>query len=160
MPIALDGLDRRILDVIQHDSSASNEVLADRLAASRSVVQRRIRRMREAGIIHSEIVVLATAQLPASMTFIVEVELVQERVDLLDEFRQSMQRIDAVQQCYYVTGRGDFVLIVTAPDMEAYEALTRRVFTENPNIRRFATNVVVDAVKVGLFRPMEQNANT
>lgn len=158
MPIALNDLDLRLLDAIQRDASASNDMLAERLTTSRSAVQRRLRRMREAGLIDAEITVLNSNRLPTSMTFIVEVELVQERIDLLDEFRRSMQRIDAVQQCYYVTGRGDFVLIVTAPDMKAFEALTRRVFTENPNIRRFATSVVVDTVKVGLFRPMEQDS--
>lgn len=154
MPIALDDLDRRLLEALQRDASVSNDVLAERLATSRSAVQRRLRRIREAGVIGAEIAVLSPVRLPASMTFIVEVELVQERIDLLDTFRRSMQGIDAVQQCYYVTGRGDFVLVITAPDMNAFEALSRRVFTENPNIRRFTTSVVVDTVKVGLFRSL------
>lgn len=92
--------------------------------------------------------------LGAQMTFVVEVELERERVDLLDEFRRSVTALEEVQQCYYVTGRADFILIVMADDMPSYERFTRRVFTENPNIRRFHTNVVVDRVKVGLSVPI------
>ncbi|UUP16333.1 Leucine-responsive regulatory protein [Nitratireductor thuwali] len=88
------------------------------------------------------------------MTFIVEVELERERIDLLDEFRRSMARLEEVQQCYYVTGHTDFILIVMAKDMASYEMFSRRIFTENPNIRRFHTNVVVDQVKIGLSVPI------
>jgi len=154
MPIDLDPLDRRLLDAFQRDATQSNEALADRLGTSRSVIQRRMKRLPKAGLVHSEIAVLAAGKLRGAMTFIVEVELVHERVDLLDAFRRRVLAIDEVQQCYYVTGRGDFVLVVTAADMNAFQALARRLFTKDPNVRRFETNVVVDAVKVGLFRPV------
>ena len=88
------------------------------------------------------------------MTFVVEVALERERIDLLDAFRKTMLRHDEVQQCYYVTGDVDFILIVHAQDMRAYEAFSRRIFSENPNIRRYATHVVVDRVKVGLRVPL------
>ena len=88
------------------------------------------------------------------MTFVVEVELERERVDLLDEFRRSMAALAGVQQCDTLIGHTDFVLIVAADDMASYERFSRRVFTENLNIRRFHTNVVVDRVKVGLAVPI------
>lgn len=59
-----------------------------------------------------------------------------------------------VQQCYYVTGTADFILVVTAEDMESYEEFTRITFFEDPNVRSFQTNVVMDSVKVGLSVPM------
>ena len=88
------------------------------------------------------------------MTFIVEVGLERERTDLLDEFRRSMLALDEVQQCYNVTGHTDFILIVTAADMTAYEEFSRQVFTDNPNIWRFHSNVVVNRVKAGLQVPL------
>lgn len=88
------------------------------------------------------------------MSFIVEVELERERTGLLDEFRRSMLALDDVQQCCYVTGHTDFILIVTSADMAAYEEFSRPVFTHNPNIRRFHSNVVVNRVKSGLRVPL------
>ncbi len=88
------------------------------------------------------------------MTFLVEVEIERERVDLLDEFRRSIQRLEEVQQCYYVTGASDFVLVVVTKDMDSFEMLSRRVFTENPNIRRFETKVVVGRVKASMRIPL------
>ncbi|TIO55284.1 MAG: Lrp/AsnC family transcriptional regulator, partial [Mesorhizobium sp.] len=59
-----------------------------------------------------------------------------------------------VQQCYYVTGEADFILVVTVATMADYEALTRRLFFENNNVRRFRTFVAMDRVKVGLEVPV------
>lgn len=156
MPTDLDAADRRLLDVLQDDNRLSAERIAERIGSSRSAVQRRLARLRAAGVIAGDVAVLDADAVGGLMTFVVDVELERERIDLLDDFRRSVLAIDEVQQCYYVTGRSDFALVITARDMNAYEALTRRLFTENPNIRRFATSVVVDRVKVGMKVPLSQ----
>jgi Lrp/AsnC family leucine-responsive transcriptional regulator len=40
--------------------------------------------------------------------------------------------------------------------MEDYERFTRDTFFENTNVRSFQTNVVMDAVKVGILVPAQQ----
>ena len=59
-----------------------------------------------------------------------------------------------VQQCYYVTGEADFILICTARDMQDFEALTHRLFFEDSNVRRFRTSVSMERTKVGLSLPI------
>ena len=150
----LDDIDRAILRTLQQNSRLTVEALGDLVGTSRASAQRRVQALRKSGAIATEIAVIDPRVVGAQMTFVVEVTLERERVDLLDEFRRSMAALEEVQQCYYVTGHADFVLIVLAKDMPSYESFTRRVFTENPNIRRFHTNVVVDRVKVGLAVPI------
>lgn len=154
MPNALDATDKRLLEVLQRNNRLSADELGERIGVSRSSVQRRMKRFRDEGIIEADISVLSPKAVGRPMTFIVEVELERERTDLLDEFRRSMLALDDVQQCYYVTGHTDFILIVTAADMAAYEEFSRQVFTDNPNIRRFHSNVVVNRVKSGLQVPL------
>lgn len=154
MPNFLDATDKRLLEVLQRNNRLSADELGERIGVSRSSVQRRMKRFRDEGIIEADISVLSPKAVGRPMTFIVEVELERERTDLLDEFRRSMLALDDVQQCYYVTGHTDFILIVTAADMAAYEAFSRQVFTDNPNIRRFHSDVVVNRVKSGLQVPL------
>lgn len=154
MTNVLDQTDRNILALLQEDSRLSAEALAERVGASRSSVQRRLKRLNETGVIEKEVVQINPERVDTQMTFVVEVELERERVDLLDEFKRSMMALDEVQQCYYITGHADFLLIVLAQDMNDYDRFTRQVFVENPNIRRFATSVVVDRVKVSLRVPV------
>jgi Lrp/AsnC family leucine-responsive transcriptional regulator len=155
MPTDLDEIDKALLEILQYNNRLSADEMGDQVGISRSSVQRRIKRFRDDGIIEADISVLSAKAVGRPMTFIVEVELERERTDLLDEFRRSMLQLEDVQQCYYVTGHTDFILIVTAQDMEAYEDFSRRVFTENPNIRRFHSNVVVNRVKAGLQVPLD-----
>lgn len=157
MPISLDTTDKALLEIVQRNNRLSADEMGARVGASRSSVQRRMKRFRDEGIIEADISVLSAKAAGRPMSFIVEVELERERTDLLDDFRRSMLALDDVQQCYYVTGHTDFILIVTATDMATYEEFSRQVFTDNPNIRRFHSNVVVNRVKAGLQVPLSSS---
>ncbi|MBX2829709.1 MAG: Lrp/AsnC family transcriptional regulator [Rhodospirillales bacterium] len=150
----LDDTDKKLLEMVQRNNRLTADELGDHVGTSRSSAQRRMKRFRDEGIIEADISVLSAKAVGRPMTFIVEVELERERTDLLDEFRRSMLALNDVQQCYYVTGHTDFILIVTSTDMAAYEEFSRQVFTDNPNIRRFHSNVVVNRVKAGLQVPL------
>lgn len=55
----------------------------------------------------------------------------------------------------YVTGDEDYVLVVGAADVDACQALMQRLLAENPNVRRYRTQVVPGTVKRGLAAPLE-----
>lgn len=59
-----------------------------------------------------------------------------------------------MQQCYYVTGEVDFVLVLNVANMQEYQDLAGRLFAENPNVKWFKTLVALDRVKVGLEVPV------
>ncbi|MFT0532353.1 Lrp/AsnC family transcriptional regulator [Castellaniella hirudinis] len=137
--------DRRLLDLLQSDTRQSLEVLAGKVHLSGPAVQRRISRLRADNVISREVAVVDAKAVGLPMTFIISVELMQERADQVDAFSQSVAAEPLVQQCYYVTGETDFIIIAVAPDMEAFEGMTRRLFFENHNVRRFTTSVVMGA---------------
>lgn len=156
MTITLDKSDRIILDTMQTNARVSLEALADACGLSSASVQRRVKRLRDARVIESEVAILNPDALGQCMTFIVMVELERERIDQLDAFRRIVRKEVQVQQCYYVTGEADFTLICTARNMADFEALTQRLFFENTNVRRFRTSVVMDRTKVGLSVSTEE----
>jgi Lrp/AsnC family leucine-responsive transcriptional regulator len=150
----LDQLDTAILACLQEDARTIAESIGAKVGLSAAAVQRRIKRLREAGVIEREVAVLSPEALGLSMTFVVMVEMERENLAVLDAFRRQILADDCVQQCYYVTGNADFVLVVTCPDMAGFEAFTRRMFFDNPNVRHFTTSVAMDRVKVGLTLPL------
>jgi len=141
--VQLDEKDRQLLDLLQHDARQSLESLALEVSLSAPAVQRRIRRMREAGVITGDVAVVDPAAVGFPMTFIVIVELERERAEQIDAFRRKVAGESRVQQCYYVTGEGDFVLVALARSMDDFEVLTRRLFFADPNVRRFRTSVAM-----------------
>ena len=88
------------------------------------------------------------------MICIVGVDLVDERAEHIDSFKKAMLKHRNVQQCYYVTGEIDFILVIVARDLAQYEVFTREAFSSNRNVRSFTTYVVMDAVKVGTALPL------
>lgn len=150
----LDRHDRHLLRLVQEDSGRTAEQLARHVALSPSAIQRRLRRLREQGVIAREIAILDFAKLDRSALYLVSLEVERERPELLSQLRKWLASQEHVQQAFYVTGDTDFVLVVTAPDTETYDALMARMVSENANIRRFTTNVVLSPVKQGLSIPI------
>ncbi|GAA4118140.1 Lrp/AsnC family transcriptional regulator [Aminobacter aganoensis] len=150
----LDDFDLKILAILQRDNATPQREIGKAVNLSAPAVQRRIRRMEESGVIAANVAVVDPDKVGRPITVIVEIAVESERVDLLDAAKASFAAAPEVQQCYYVTGEADFVLVVTVASMAEYEALTRRLFFANPNIRRFRTLVAMDRVKAGLTVPL------
>lgn len=150
----LDQFDVALLDQLQRDNRQTSEALAAAVGLSATACQRRMKRLREAGYIAADVSVLDPAKVGRRTTFIVQVDLARGRADIIDGFKRDMQKVPEVQQCYYVTGEADFILVVVAEDLAHYEQLTRRLFYESNVIRKFHTQVVMDSVKLGLTVPL------
>lgn len=154
MGMELDDADLTILRLLQDNCRIGLEGLAQECRLSVPSVQRRLKRLRDSRMIMKEIAVLDPARFDYKMTFIVMVELDRESLQQLDLFRKRAKAEPQVQQCYYVTGDADFILVCTARDMQDFEALTHRLFFENSNVRRFRTSITMDRSKVGLNLPI------
>ncbi|APG93428.1 transcriptional regulator, AsnC family (plasmid) [Sinorhizobium americanum] len=86
---------------------------------------------------------------------VVMVSLERERADIVDRFKTAIRHSREVMIGYYITGEADFVLVVTAKDMQDYEQFTRRFFYENADIKSFKTMVVIDRIKASFAIPMD-----
>jgi DNA-binding Lrp family transcriptional regulator len=150
----MDSFDRRLLTLVQRDASLTSEVLADRIGLSPSAVQRRLKRLRADGIVDGIVATVDPSKAGRPSFFIVGLEIERERPELLQRLRAWLAAEDAVQEVFYVTGAWDFVLIVTAPGVEAYDALMGSLIADNPNVRRFTTNVALGVYKRSLFLPI------
>ncbi len=150
----LDPFDRQLLNLVQEDSAQTTEQFAEKVRLSASAIQRRLRRMREQGIIVREIAVVDARKLGRSTSFVVSIQVERERPELLGELRRWLANQEHVQQAFYVTDEADFVLVICAPDTETYDALMARLVSENPNVKRFTTNVALSVVKRGLTIPV------
>lgn len=151
----MDAFDIRILQLIQHNNRLTADQLSEMVNLSPSACQRRIKRLRDDGVIASEIAVLSPEAVGRNLMMVVGVTLEREHPNIINEFKKSMRNMPEIMQCYYVTGELDFILLLTAKSMEHYEAFTQRFFFENPNIKRFQTSVVMDKVKIGLSVPLD-----
>lgn len=153
----LDRFDRQLLTLVQQDAGQTAERLAEQVSLSPSAIQRRLRRLREEGVIVREIAVVDPRKIGRPVHFVVSVQVEHERSGMMGQLRQWLAAQEHIQQVFYVTGEADFILIVTAPDTETYDVLMSRMLDENANVKRFTTNVVMTVVKQGLDIPVPRD---
>lgn len=144
---ALDRQDREILRILQRDNKTPQRVIAEEVHLSAAAVQRRIAAMEAAGVIMKNVAIVDPEAVSATITSIVEVQLVDERASTVDRAKALFRDTPEVQQCFYVTGGVTCVLIIVAPNMRSYEGLTRRLFAQNEAVKSFRSLVALDRVK-------------
>jgi DNA-binding Lrp family transcriptional regulator len=137
--IAVDDTDLRLLDALQRDATVSNQALAALVHVSPPTCLRRVKRLRDAGLIERQIAILNADRMAPilghGLTAVVEISLDRQDAARLDAFEQRAASDDGVQQCYRVSPGPDFVLIAHVADMPAYQALAQRLFTADANVR-------------------------
>jgi Lrp/AsnC family leucine-responsive transcriptional regulator len=147
--VHLDAIDRRILEEMQRDARLLVPTMAERVGVSVPACYRRVRRLRENGVILREVAVVSPRALGWALSMLVLVVLEREGTRTAEDIRRKLEREDAVMEAWQITGEYDFALRIIARDMEEYDELTRRLFVEDENVRSFKTLVVFKQTKAG-----------
>jgi Lrp/AsnC family transcriptional regulator, leucine-responsive regulatory protein len=147
MGVDLDELDLRLLNELQKDNKIPMAELSQRVHSSPATCQRRIKRLREEGVIIADASVVDPVAIGLGMTLIVEVVIERERADLIDSFKRKVLECDQITHCYYVTGDADFVLLLHVSNIEEYDSIVTRIFHDNKNIKQFKTLVSIRRIK-------------
>ena len=111
----MDNFDLKLLELVQDNNRLIAEYLSSKVGLSPSACQRRLKQMRDDGVIVADVAIVSAESLGRRLTMIVQVTLVRERPDLIDTFKQSMLKTPEVMQYNYVTGDVDFVLNFDGP---------------------------------------------
>ncbi len=134
-----DDVDIHLLDLLQADASRSNQALAEAAGVSPATCLRRVKRLRDKGLIEREVALLGADRLASllghGLSAIVEISLDRQGAEFCTAFEQRVMAEVAVQQCYRVSPGPDFCLVVHTRDMPGYLSLAQRLFTADANVR-------------------------
>jgi Transcriptional regulators len=153
--IELDKIDRKIINLLQRDSQITNLELADAVAVSPPTCLRRVRRLRDAGVITRDVSLVDPDKLGSHIQLIVNVELKSDDRIQMDAFEKTIHAQDCVMQCYLVTGTTDYVLVVCLRNMSEFERFARMTLYANPLVNRFFTLTVISRVKYETRIPVD-----
>jgi Lrp/AsnC family leucine-responsive transcriptional regulator len=152
--ITLDPTDLRVLEILQHDASLSNQDLAAAVHTSPATCLRRVKRLVDAGIIERRVAILSPDRLGAGLTAIAEVTLDRQGAEHLADFEARAVADPAVRQCHRVSPGPDFVLILQVSDMPAWAGVVDRLFTQDANVRNVKTFFSVRRAKFDTGLPL------
>jgi Lrp/AsnC family leucine-responsive transcriptional regulator len=152
--IKLDRIDARLLDLVQRNNRLSSEEIGAKVGLSASGVQRRLKRLRSEKVIEADVSIVSPKSIGRDVSMLVLISFERDRADIVDRFKRAICKMTEVMSGFYVTGQADFVLLVTANNMDEYAHFVERLVHENPDIKRFETMVVLDRVKAGFTLPI------
>ena len=146
--MALDRIDRTILDVLQRDGRISNLDLAGKVGLSPAPCLRRVRALEDSGIISRYAALLDPARIGMGFEVIVDLRLKGQTREHFERFDKRIVRFPEVLECYLIAGEWDYSLRVAAADLAGYQAflLDRLMFGDN-DIASFRTTIVMKKVK-------------
>lgn len=127
MPEQIDGIDAKILHLLQGNAALSVADIADKVGLSSSPCWRRIKRMEEIGIIKARVTVLDREKLGLDFEVFVAVKLALPNRENMEKFEKAVRNMPEVVQCAVVTGAVDFMLRIVTKDMHSYEDFLREV---------------------------------
>lgn len=150
----LDRIDRKILAAVQTNCTIGADALAELCGTSPSTALRRLKKLRAGGVILAETAVLDGTMVGRGLLMILCVRLERDDAPVVAAFRKTIQEHPAVMQVYFVTGSSDYILHVSAANMEEFDAFVETILVSNPNVAVTETHVVIRPLKVGLSFPI------
>ena len=154
MSEALDAVDAKILDLIQHDAGLSVAEIAERVGLSSSPCWRRIKRLEDDGVIQRRVTILDREKLGLDFEVYCTVKLSLPTKDNLDTFEQSVKRWPEVVQCATVTGSADYELRIVTRDMHAFDEFLRDKILSLGLVSNIESRIVIRAVKNSTAVPL------
>ncbi|MGA7809511.1 Lrp/AsnC family transcriptional regulator [Bradyrhizobium sp.] len=126
----LDELDRKILAVLQSDSSLSVQEVGDHVGLSSTPCWRRIQKLENAGYIRRRVALLDPEKLNLGVSVFIAVRTNQHNAEWVDRFRKIVTGFPEVVDFFRLSGDVDYLIRAVVPDIRAYDDLYRRLISK------------------------------
>ncbi|WP_376872687.1 Lrp/AsnC family transcriptional regulator [Albirhodobacter sp. R86504] len=130
MDVRLDDMDRKILIQLQEDASQSLDDIARKVGSSKTPVWNRIRKMREAGLIGRQTVILDAEKLGLDACFFVLIRTAEHESDWQQKFLGALRARPEVLEAHRLAGDIDYILKVRVPNARAYDQFYQALIKE------------------------------
>lgn len=126
----LDDLDRKILNLLQKDAGQALDQIAAAVGSSKTPVWNRIRKLRAAGVIRSQVALLDPDKTGFPNCFFVLVKTSQHEAGWLAQFTAALARHPEIMEAHRLAGEIDYLLKVRVADAAGYDRFYRSLIKE------------------------------
>lgn len=130
MGIRIDAMDRNILAQLQEDASQSLDEIAKKTGSSKTPVWNRIKKLRAAGVIKQDTVVLDPEKLGLEACFFVLIRTSEHEAEWQARFLKALQARPEVMEGHRLAGDIDYILKVRVENARAYDEFYQALISE------------------------------
>lgn len=143
----MDAFDLRLLDALQSDGRLTNQELADAVGLSASQCSRRRAALEASGIIESYRAMLSAEAIGITLFAFVEISLARHSQKMSGDFFAMLEKLEAVQEAYALTGDADYLIKVAVPDLEALSGFLNTHLLAQEGVARVRSSIVLRRLK-------------
>ena len=149
----LDAIDLKILESVQDDASLQVSELAARVGLSQTPCWRRIQRLKDAGVITRNVMLVDPKKINVGVTVFVAIKTSTHTQEWFERFKSTVALIPEVVEFYRMSGDVDYLLKVVVPDIAAYDQVYKRMTTDT-NLSDVSSSFAMEELKFTTELPL------
>lgn len=146
--------ERKLLQLIQADSSLSLAELAEKSGMSQSSAWRKVQELEATGVIRKRVTLLDPRKLDLKLCVIAHVTLEDHHEEAVASFAAVVEERPEIMECFALSGTSDYMLKIRARDVEDYDAFMTRYLMRNPHVRTVVSSFVLRELKFSTELPI------
>ena len=150
----MDRLDKKILRLLQENSTLAVADIAKKVGLSTTPCWRRIQKFEEDGVVRRRVALLDPVKINAKVTVFVSIRTNTHSIEWLKRFSEVIQEFPEVVEFYRMSGDVDYLLRVVARDVEDFERLHRARLAKLPHISRMQSRLTLRSVRAWTGYPV------
>lgn len=150
----MDRLDKKILRLLQEDSTLAVADVAKKVGLSTTPCWRRIQKLEEEGVIQRRVAILDPVKINARVTVFISIRTASHSVEWLKRFSEVVQEFPEVVEFYRMSGDVDYLIRVAVPDIAAYDAFYKRLIAKI-EIRDVSSAFAMEQIKYTTELPLD-----
>lgn len=143
----MDTTDRKLLMLLQQDSTKTTKELSLKLNLSVTAIYERVKKLEREGIIKKYVAILDQKKVEKTFVVFCHLKLIQHTKEYLTRFESEVTKLDEVLECYHVSGDYDYILKIYVKDMEAYREFMVTKLTTLQHIGSTHSTFMISEVK-------------
>ena len=150
----MDRLDRKILRLLQEDSTLAVADVAKKVGLSTTPCWRRIQKLEEEGVIQRRVAVLDPVRINTRVNVFVSIRTGSHSLEWLRRFSEVVQEFPEVVEFYRMSGDVDYLIRVVVPDIAAYDAFYKKLIAKI-EIRDVSSAFAMEQIKYTTELPLD-----
>ncbi len=123
----MDGIDRKILSLLQVDSDLPVSQIAEQVGLSATPCWRRIQKLESSGVIKARVALLSAEKMNVGVTVFIAIRTSHHSAEWLARFQAVVADIPEITEFYRMSGDIDYLLRAVVPDIAAYDSVYKRL---------------------------------
>tara|TARA_B100000315_G_C14337654_1_gene478130 strand:- start:203 stop:664 length:462 start_codon:yes stop_codon:yes gene_type:complete len=151
----MDQIDKKILEIIQKDSSIPLSNLSKRVGISSTPCWNRVKKMEEEKIINSKITVLNNEKINLFITVFLSISVKSHQEEWFTKFKETIMKYDQIIEVYRLaSSTTDYLLKIVAPSINAYDKFQQKLINEI-EFTNMTSSISLKEIKKNNYLPLD-----